>query len=285
MKRLIPASTSSRSPTQIHQGTVKGYTNVTMRSTRAVRKHRQNQPVVAHDNAEVPRHGCDRGRRRIAGLARFPEEKQDHKKHREDTQRSHPVNILDAQVAMGPGSKIGTSSAANVDHGVVNRIANRANVFLGGAGRGADHAGFYQRDAERGKDQDETDKQSERHRVAHRRQPGCADGADQKISGSQDEVCDRKRAAEAQAVGGGPAEDGQKPDHAAEYASQRSGLLGGEIQLLLQIQSQRSERSVVGKALENFGDIGDPEGPLEAGANFTEALRKVQRVSQVLFHV
>ena len=51
---------------------------------------------------------------------------------------------------------------------------------------------------------------------------------------------------------------------------------------LLQVESQRRERAVVGEALENFGDVGDPEGTLEAGANFMQALRNVQRLSQVL---
>jgi hypothetical protein len=35
----------------------------------------QNQPVVAHYRAEIPRDSRDRRRRRVAGLARFPEEK------------------------------------------------------------------------------------------------------------------------------------------------------------------------------------------------------------------
>src|ERR1700687_922425 len=36
MNRLIPASTSSRSAVQIHQGTLNGYKNVAMRSSRAM---------------------------------------------------------------------------------------------------------------------------------------------------------------------------------------------------------------------------------------------------------
>ncbi len=131
---------------------------------------------------------------------------------------------------------------------------------------------LHQRDAERREDQNEAHEQAERNRVAHRRQPGCSDGTDQKISSGENQIGDGKRAAKSHAVGGGPAEDGQKPNHPTENAGQRSRLLGGEIQLLLQVQRQRRERSIVGEAFKNFSDIGHPEWPLEAGADFAEAL-------------
>ena len=129
---------------------------------------------------------------------------------------------------------------------------------------------------ERGQNQNEADEQAERHRIADGRQPRCSNRADQKIRSAKDEVGHRKSAAKAQAVGSGSAENREKPHHAAEDAGQRSGLLGGEIQLLLQIQGERSKRPVVGKTLENFGDVGDPERLLEPGADFLEALRESQ---------
>jgi hypothetical protein len=49
-------------------------------------------------------------------------------------------------------------------------------------------------------------------------------------------------------------------------------LLGGEIELFVEIQSERGKGSVVGEALEDFGNVGDPEGALEAVADFLEAL-------------
>ena len=119
-------------------------------------------------------------------------------------------------------------------------------------------------------------KRAKWHGVAHGRQPGGADGADQKISGGQDEVRHREGAPEADAVSYCPAENRQEPDHAAEDAGQGPGLLGGETQFLLQVQGKGSERAVVGKALENLGDVGDPEGTLEARAYFLPALRKAQ---------
>jgi len=39
----------------------------------------------------------------------------------------------------------------------------------------------------------------------------------------------------------------------------------------VKIQGERGEGSVVGEALEDFADVGDPEGALEAVADFLEA--------------
>ncbi len=117
--------------------------------------------MVAHDDAEIPGDGSDGGRRRVAGLAWFTEEEEDHKEHRENAERRNAVNILDAEVAMSPGGEIGPGGTADVDHRVVNGIADRADVFLGSTGRGADHAWLHQRNSECGKDQDKADKQAE----------------------------------------------------------------------------------------------------------------------------
>ena len=113
-----------------------------------------------------------------------------------------------------------------------------------------------------------------RHRVAHRRQPGRSDGANQKIRDSQDEVRHRKSAAEAQAIGDGTTKNGEKPHHAAEDAGQSSRLLSGKIQPLLQVQGERRKSSVVGKTLEDLADVGNPEGPLEASANLVTSVQK-----------
>ena len=86
-----------------------------------------------------------------------------------------------------------------------------------------------------------------------------------------------KSAAEAKPVGGGATENGEKPHHTAEYSSERSRLLSGEIQPLLQIESKRSKSPVVGKTLKNLADVGDPERTLEASSNFTQAFREQKR--------
>src|ERR1700756_367192 len=169
---------------------------------------------------------------------------------------------------MSPGSKKGPGSAADVYHRVVNRVADGADVLFRGTSGGAHHARFDERNSECGKHENESDKKPERDRVAHGSQPGRANRANQEIGRAENEIGDGKSAAESEAVGGGSTEDREKPHHAAEDAGQRARLLGGEIQLLLQIESERGESAVVGQALENFGDVCDPKGALKSSADF-----------------
>src|ERR1700760_1097108 len=79
-------------------------------------------------------------------------------------------------------------------------------------------------------------------------------------------------AAEAEAVCDRSTKNGKEPNHAAEDAGERAGLFGGEVEFFLKVDGERGEGAVVGEALENFGDVGDPEGALEAIADFSEAL-------------
>jgi len=43
----------------------------------------------------------------------------------------------------------------------------------------------------------------------------------------------------------------------------------------MEVQPKRGESAVVGEALENLADVGDPEGALEAGADFVETLAEI----------
>ena len=45
-----------------------------------------------------------------------------------------------------------------------------------------------------------------------------------------------------------------------------------KFEFFLEVDGERGEGAVVGEALEDFGDVGDPEGALEAVADFGEAL-------------
>jgi len=51
-------------------------------------------------------------------------------------------------------------------------------------------------------------------------------------------------------------------------------LLRGKVEFFLKVKGERGERAVVGEALEDFRDVGDPEGTLEAVADFLEPLAK-----------
>ena len=203
--------------------------------------------------------------------------KQDDKEHREDEEGRDEVNIFDAQVRMSPRGKQGTGRSANIDQSVVNGITDRADVWFGSAGRGANDTGLYQRDAERGKDENASHKQFERHGVSHGREPSGADGANQEIGGGEDKIGERKSAPKAQPVGSRTAEDGEEPYHAAKKSGQGSGLLGGKIQFLLQIESKGGKGTIVRKTLKDLADIGDPEGRLEAGADLLQTFGKCQK--------
>src|SRR5580704_17757800 len=173
---------------------------------------------------------------------------------------------------VGPAGDVRSGRAADVDHGVVNRIADAADVFFGGARGGADDGGLDHGDAERGKNEDDADEEAERDGVANGREPGSGDGADEEVGSSENQIGDRERATEAETVGDCSTENGEKPNHAAENAGERAGLLGGEIEFFLEVDGEGREGAVVGEALEDFGDVGDPEGALEAVADFGEAV-------------
>ncbi len=79
------------------------------------------------------------------------------------------------------------------------------------------------------------DKQTERHRIAHRRQPRGANRSDKKIRPRQNQVRGRQRPSKAQTIGNRSPKNRQKPHHAAEYPGQRPRLLSREIEFLLQI--------------------------------------------------
>ena len=52
----------------------------------------------------------------------------------------------------------------------------------------------------------------------------------------------------------------------------------GNFRTSCRVARQRGEGRVVGKALEQLADVGDPERPLEADANVVPPLRKAQMV-------
>ncbi len=99
---------------------------------------------------------------------------------------------------------------------------------------------------------------------------------DQEICGGEDKIGEGESAPEAEPVGSRTAEDGEEPYHAAKNSRQGSSLLGGKIQLFLEIESKGRKGTVVRKTLEDLADIGDPEGRFEAGTNLLQAVGKCQ---------
>src|SRR5271157_4775791 len=212
------------------------------------------------------------------GAARFPEEQQDAKEHQEDAQGSHAKDIFHLHTLVYVRSDIRPGRTSDVYQGVVNGVADGADVFFRSTGGGANDAGLYQRYPQRWKGQHKGHENNQGDVVAHRRQPRCSQRPQQEVGAAQDQIGKRKRAAEAHAVGEGSAKYRQKPHQPAKEASERTCLFDGEMQGFMEIARQRSEGRVIGKPFEQLADVSDPEGTLKAGANVTPTLRKAQNV-------
>src|SRR5437763_761870 len=103
-------------------------------------------------------------------------------------------------------------------------------------------------------------------------EPRSADRTDQKIRCRKNKVSNGERAPKAEPVGRCTTENRKKPNHPAEQPGKGARLLCGKVQFFLQIKCKGRKRAVVGEALENLADIRDPKGPLEAGADLTQAI-------------
>jgi hypothetical protein len=243
------------------------------RAKKKTNKHRkQDQSVVAQHNAEITESFTEAGGRFFVGTLRLLEEEEDAEKHQEDAGGRHAKDIFDAQVLVYPGGDKRAERAADIHQRVVDRIADGADIFLGSARGGAHNAGFHQSNSQGGKQQNGGHEEPQRDSFADRSKPGWRDRADQEIRARENQVGKGESAPEPEFVGDGAAKNGQEPDHAAEETCQGSCLFGGKAQFALEIEREGRKCAVVREALENFTDVGDPEGALEAVANFLEAL-------------
>src|SRR5580693_7739332 len=130
----------------------------------------ENDPVACEDEkeyekprrpdyrAKVAHHLKETRRRLVARFARIAEEQKDEEKHRENAESGDAKNPFESKVGVRPIGDEGAGGAADVDHGVVDGVTEGADIFLGSAGGSAEDAGFYKRDAERGKYEDDSHK-------------------------------------------------------------------------------------------------------------------------------
>src|SRR6266852_1021329 len=101
-------------------------------------------------------------RRGIIDAFGFAEEEENEEEHQENAESCDAKDIFQTQVRVGPVGNERPGSAADVDHGVVNGIADGADILLGGACSSAHHARLNQRDAQGGKNQDASHEQAKR---------------------------------------------------------------------------------------------------------------------------
>ncbi len=234
---------------------------------------KQHEPGIGKHGEKVLSGDSERWRRRRRGLRLgFPEKEQDEENHGKDAEGSDAKDIFHAKFCVRPIGDHWADRAADIDHRVVDGISDGADVFFGSARGSAHHTGLDESDSERWQKEHDADEQSQRHRVANRAQPRRADRTEEEVRTAQDEVSEGKGAAKSEPVCDSAAEDGEEPDGSSKKPGEGTGLLGGEIEFLVEIQSERGKGTVVREALENFADVSDPEGALEAIADFLEAL-------------
>ena len=85
---------------------------------------------IAENGQEILQRFRNAGWRSIADFFRFAEENQDGEEHQEDAESSHAKNIFDAEMAVRPRSDVRAGGAADVHHGVVDGVADGADVFF-----------------------------------------------------------------------------------------------------------------------------------------------------------
>ena len=152
----------------------------------------------------------------FVGAGGLLEEEKDGKKHHEDAGGSRAEDIFNAEILMDVGSDERADETADIHERVVDGIADGADVFLGGASGGADDGGFDESDADCGKHQHDGNEHGQRNRLADRSEPWRTERAKKEIGSRENEISERKGAAETEAVGHGAAKDGEKPDESAE---------------------------------------------------------------------
>ncbi len=83
---------------------------------------------------------------------------------------------------------------------------------------------------------------------------------------------------ESQAVSGCSTKNCQEPNQPTEEARETTRALGGKLKRFMQVTREGGECGVVRESFEQLTDVGNPEWPLEAGANVVPTLRKAQCV-------
>src|ERR1700686_3196045 len=103
-------------------------------------QEKQHEPRIGEDGEEIFRGDSD-GRSGGGALTFwFAKKEQDEEDHGEDTESGDAKNILHTELCMRPIRDNRSDGAADIDHGVVDRISDGAYIFFGSARGGADDA-------------------------------------------------------------------------------------------------------------------------------------------------
>src|SRR5260370_457464 len=208
----------------------------------------------------------------LSGAPRFLEEHEHDEKHQKNAQRRHAEHDGSWQVFVDQSGEPGSERAADVRQSVVEGVPDGADILLGGPRGRANNARLHQRDPQGRQNQKNRRENSQRQKASYRREPRRSDRTKQEVRACEDQVGEGESTSKAEPAGDGSPEDSQEPYQAAKEPGQTRGALRREVEDFVKVADQRSEHVVVGETLEEFGDIGDPEGALEAGSYLVETL-------------
>src|SRR6266699_1700030 len=93
-------------------------------------QQKQHESGVGQNGQEIAQRFGNAGRGAVAGALRLAEEEENREEHGEDAESRNAKYVLDAEMTMSPRRDVGAGSAADVDHSVVDGVAEGAHVFL-----------------------------------------------------------------------------------------------------------------------------------------------------------
>ncbi len=151
---------------------------------------------------------------------------------------------------------------------------------MGGSRGRPDHAGLHQRDPQGRQNEKNRRENHQWQKASYRRKPRRTDRTEQEVRACQDQIGEGKSAAKAEPVSDRASKDGQEPYQAAKEPGQIRSALRRKAEDFVKVACQRGKHGVVGETFEELGDVGDPEGPLEARSYLVETLAKAHDASR-----
>src|SRR5256885_1746919 len=134
-------------------------------------KQKEHEAWIRSDGQKISRGLHQAGRRVVHGGFGLAKEQQHDEEHQKDAESRDTKDIFQTQMRVGPIRDKGSRGAAYIDHGVVDRIADGADVFLGRPGRSADDARFDQRYSQGWEDEHASHEESKGNGVPDRCKP------------------------------------------------------------------------------------------------------------------
>src|SRR6266566_9983550 len=93
-------------------------------------QQKQHESGIGENSQEIAERFGNAGRGAVAGAVGLAEEEENREEHGEDAEGGNAKYVFDAEMTMSTRRDVGARSAPDVDHGVVDGVADGAHVFL-----------------------------------------------------------------------------------------------------------------------------------------------------------